>query len=159
MLSRLHRALEAPLVCVAADEAAAEHLAADLAFFLGGRGAPERPNVVVMPADEVLPFDEVSPDAATVSERLGALFHLSRATPFAALVLSRRMLMRRSSWLSSRPGIPIWLMLMLPPIGMPPAMMPAASTPGARRIVSRISSYCCARSGAVAPADDRLSRG
>src|SRR3954471_2728877 len=83
VLARLHRALAAPLVCVTADEESAEHLAADLAFFLGGRGAPERPNVLVMPADEVLPFDEVSPDAATVSERLGALFHLSRATPFA----------------------------------------------------------------------------
>ena len=94
-LARLHRALKAPLLCVAVDEESAEHLAADLAFFLGGRGPPERPNVVWMPADEVLPFDEVSPDAATVSERLGALFHLSRATPFAALVLSRRMLFRR----------------------------------------------------------------
>ncbi|HYV46829.1 MAG TPA: transcription-repair coupling factor [Myxococcaceae bacterium] len=95
VLARLHRTLGVPLVCVAVDEEAAEHLAADLAFFLGGRGAPERPNVLVMPADEVLPFDEASPDATTVSERLGALFHLSRGTPFAALVLSRRMLMRR----------------------------------------------------------------
>ncbi|HVE83674.1 MAG TPA: hypothetical protein VND93_12525 [Myxococcales bacterium] len=95
VLARLHRALQAPLLCVAVDEESAEQLAADLAFFLGGKGAPERPHVVVMPADEVLPFDEVSPDAATVSERLGALFHLSRATPFAALVLSRRMLLRR----------------------------------------------------------------
>src|ERR1043165_2498337 len=94
-LARLHRALKAPLVCVAVDEESAEHLAADLAFFLGGRGAPDRPNVLVMPADEVLPFDEVSPDAATVSERLGALFHRARGTPFAALVLSRRMLCRR----------------------------------------------------------------
>src|SRR5262245_56456386 len=51
VLSRLHRSLGAPLVCVAADEESAEHLAADLAFFLGGRGPPERPNVVLMPAD------------------------------------------------------------------------------------------------------------
>ncbi|HEY8208031.1 MAG TPA: CarD family transcriptional regulator, partial [Myxococcaceae bacterium] len=56
---------------------------------------PERPTVLSMPADEVLPFDEVSPDATTVSERLGALFHLAQGTPFSALVLSRRMLVRR----------------------------------------------------------------
>jgi transcription-repair coupling factor (superfamily II helicase) len=95
VLARLARTLQAPLVCVTADDEGAEQLASDLAFFLGGEGPPDRPNVVRMPADEVLPYDEVSPDAATVSERVGALFHLSRQPPPAALVLSYRMLVRR----------------------------------------------------------------
>ena len=94
-LSGLHRGLSTPLICVAVDEEAVEHLASDLAFFLGGKGTAERPNVIVLPGDEVLPYDEVSPDAATVADRLGALFHLAHGTPFAALVLSRRMLARR----------------------------------------------------------------
>src|SRR4051812_35104795 len=46
VLSRLQRALKVPLVCVAQDEEEAERLANDLAFFLGGVGSLEKPNVV-----------------------------------------------------------------------------------------------------------------
>ncbi len=94
-LARLSRTLKAPLVCVAADEEAADALAADLAFFLGGSGTPLAPRVLRLPADEVLPYDELSPEPATVAERLGALFHLNQGTPFPALVLSLRALLRK----------------------------------------------------------------
>ncbi|MCP3103096.1 transcription-repair coupling factor [Myxococcus sp. K15C18031901] len=95
VLARLHHEARAPLVCVAPDEEAADALAADLAFFLGGTGTLLTPGVLRLPADEVLPYDELSPDAAAVTERLGALHHLSRGTRFPALVLSLRALYRR----------------------------------------------------------------
>ncbi|NTX61206.1 transcription-repair coupling factor [Myxococcus sp. CA051A] len=95
VLARLHREARAPLVCVAADEEAADALAADLAFFLGGTGTLLRPSVLRLPADEVLPYDELSPEAVAVTERLGALFHLSQGTRFPVLVLSLRALHRR----------------------------------------------------------------
>jgi len=94
-LARLTRTLKAPLVCIATDEEAADALAGDLAFFLGGKGTPFEPHVLRLPADEVLPFDELSPDADTIADRLGALFHLSQGTRFPALVLSMRGLLRR----------------------------------------------------------------
>ncbi|WP_434301130.1 transcription-repair coupling factor [Corallococcus exiguus] len=95
LLARLHRELRAPLVCVAVDEEAADALAHDLAFFLGGTGSLLEPRVLRLPADEVLPYDELSPEAGPITERLGALFHLARGTPFPALVLSLRALHRR----------------------------------------------------------------
>ncbi|MCY1016841.1 transcription-repair coupling factor [Pyxidicoccus sp. MSG2] len=95
VLARLHQATKAPLVCLAVDEEAADALAADLAFFLGGNGSLLEPRVLRLPADELLPFDELSPDTRTVTERLGALFHLGQGTRFPALVLSVRALSRR----------------------------------------------------------------
>jgi transcription-repair coupling factor (superfamily II helicase) len=95
VLSRLSRELRTPLVCITADEDSAEQLAADLAFFLGGPGSLVEPNVLQLPGDEVLPWDELSPDAAVVAERLGALFHLRQGTRFPALVLSWRALHKR----------------------------------------------------------------
>ncbi len=95
VLARLTAETKTPLLCLAADDDAAEQLTADLAFFVGGRGSLVAPTVLHLPGDEVLPWDEVSPDAAVVSERLGALFHLRQGTPFRALVLSWRALHRR----------------------------------------------------------------
>ena len=97
LLARLSRQLRAPLVCITADEDSAEQLAADLAFFLGGVGLPRSsPNVLQLPGDEVLPWDELTPDpAAVVAERLGTLFHLRQGTRFPALVLSWRALHKR----------------------------------------------------------------
>ncbi|WNG33708.1 transcription-repair coupling factor [Archangium violaceum] len=94
-LARLTHTLKAPLVCIAPDEESADALAHDLAFFLGGRGTPREPHVLRLPADEVLPYDEISPDADAVADRLGALFHLSQGTRFPALVLSVRGLFRK----------------------------------------------------------------
>jgi transcription-repair coupling factor (superfamily II helicase) len=95
VLARLSRELKTPLVCLTADEDAAEQLASDLAFFLGGPGSLVSPTVLQVPGDEVLPWDELSPDAAVVAERLGALFHLRQGTRFPALVLSWRALHKR----------------------------------------------------------------
>jgi transcription-repair coupling factor (superfamily II helicase) len=94
-LARLHRRLEAPLVCVAPDEDAADALAQDLCFFLGGEGTPLEPTVLRLPADEVLPWDELVPDQGVVTDRLATLYHLARGTRFPALVLSARALRRR----------------------------------------------------------------
>lgn len=95
VLRRLFGELHAPLLCITADEDAAELLAADLAFFFGGTGSRLSPNVLRLPADEVLPYDELSPDPLVTSERLGALFHLRHKTGAKALVLSARALQRR----------------------------------------------------------------
>ena len=95
VLARLSRELRTPLLCITADEDSAEQLAADLAFFLGGPGSLVEPNVLQLPGDEVLPWDELTPDAAVVAERLGALFHLRQGTRFPALVLSWRALHKR----------------------------------------------------------------
>ncbi|MFO0594047.1 MAG: transcription-repair coupling factor [Myxococcaceae bacterium] len=94
VLSRVQAALKVPLVCVTADDDAADLLAADLSFFFG-EGTGLAPTVVRLPADEILPWDELVADQAVVSERLGALFHLARGTRFPVLVLSRRALTRR----------------------------------------------------------------
>ncbi len=95
VLARLSRQLDAPLICVTADDDAADALASDLAFFLGGDGTKLAPTVVRLPSDEVLPWDELVPDAGVVADRLGALFHLAHGVKFAALVLSVRSLSRR----------------------------------------------------------------
>ncbi|MBL8914532.1 MAG: transcription-repair coupling factor [Archangium sp.] len=95
VLASLTRATKAPLVCVTADDDSADALASDLAFFLGGAGTGLEPRVVRLPADEILPWDELVADQGIVSERLGALFHLARKTEFPALVLSIRALLRR----------------------------------------------------------------
>jgi transcription-repair coupling factor (superfamily II helicase) len=95
VLSRLARTLSTPLVCVTADEDAADALAADLAFFLGGPGTKASPTVLRLPSDEVLPWDELLPDPGVVTERLCTLFHLARGTRFPALVLSARALHRK----------------------------------------------------------------
>ena len=95
VLSRLSRQLSAPLLCVAADEDAADHLAADLAFFLGGGGSLLEPRVLRLPSDEVLPYDDLSPEPTVTTERLAALFHLRQGSRFPALVLSFRALHRK----------------------------------------------------------------
>ncbi len=95
VLSRLSRELKAPLVCVTPDEDSADLLAGDLAFFLGGEGTRLEPTVVRLPAEEVLPWDELVPEQALVGDRLGALFHLGQGTRFKALVLSVRALVKK----------------------------------------------------------------
>ncbi len=95
LLARLSRRLEAPLLCVTAGEDEADQLASDLAFFLGGQGSLVEPNVLRLPADEILPWDELSPDPRISADRLSALFHLRQGTRFSALVLSVRALLRK----------------------------------------------------------------
>ncbi|HTN54427.1 MAG TPA: CarD family transcriptional regulator, partial [Anaeromyxobacter sp.] len=85
----------AAFLAVAPDEEAAESLAHDLAFFLGA-GAVAR-----VPADAVLPYDDLSPDRGQELERLAALarLHLApaevRAVVVSARGLARRVIPRR----------------------------------------------------------------
>ncbi len=78
------------VLAVAADEDEADQLARDAAFFLGA-GA-----VLRVPADAVLPYDDLSPDRGIELERLSALARLHVAperTP--VIVVSARGLARR----------------------------------------------------------------
>ncbi len=83
------------LLAVAVDEEEADLLARDLAFFLGA-GGPAGPAVVRVPADPVLPYDDLSPDRGLEMDRLAALarLHLSGAG-VRAVVVSARALARR----------------------------------------------------------------
>ena len=83
------------LLAVAADEEEADLLARDLSFFLGA-GSPGAPAVVRVPADPVLPYDDLSPDRGLEMDRLAALarLHLAGGT-VRAVVVSARGLARR----------------------------------------------------------------
>ncbi len=84
------------LLAVAADEEEADVLGHDLEFFLGP-GAPGAPSVVRVPADPILPYDDLSPDRGLEMDRLAALsrLHLSGAS-VRAVVVSARALARRT---------------------------------------------------------------
>ena len=86
-----HRAV----LAVAVDEEEADALARDLSFFLGP-GEAGAPAVVRVPADPVLPYDDLSPDRSLEMDRLAALarLHLSGGT-VRAVVVSARALARR----------------------------------------------------------------
>jgi transcription-repair coupling factor (superfamily II helicase) len=71
----------AAILAIAADEEEADHLARDAAFFLGA-GA-----VLRLPADAVLPYDDLSPDRGVELERLSALARLHVAAERTPLVV------------------------------------------------------------------------
>ena len=71
VLAQLARASKRPLVCLEPDEEAAEALEKDLRFFAGADRA-----VVRIPADEVLPYEGLTPDRLVAQQRLAALFRL-----------------------------------------------------------------------------------
>jgi len=78
------------LLAVAADEDEADALQRDVAFFAGADG------VLRIPADPVLPYDDLSPDRGLELERLGALARLHLAPAGArVVVVSARGLARR----------------------------------------------------------------
>jgi transcription-repair coupling factor (superfamily II helicase) len=78
------------VVAVAPDEEEAESLARDLSFFLGADA------VVRVPADAVLPYDDLSPDRGVELERLASLARLHLAPEAVkAVVVSARGLARR----------------------------------------------------------------
>ncbi len=83
------------LLAVGPDEEEADLLARDLAFFLG-EGGPGAPAVVRVPADPVLPYDDLSPDRGLEMDRLAALarLHLDPRS-VRAVVVSARALARR----------------------------------------------------------------
>jgi len=84
------------LLAVAPDEEEADLLARDLQFFLG-KTEGETPGVVRVPADPILPYDDLSPDRGLEMERLAALarLHLS-GRAVRAVVVSARALARRT---------------------------------------------------------------
>ncbi len=78
------------VLAIAADEEEADLLARDVAFFVGAE------HVLRIPADAVLPYDDLSPDRGVELERLSALARLRVAperTP--VVVVSARGLARR----------------------------------------------------------------
>jgi transcription-repair coupling factor (superfamily II helicase) len=79
------------VLAVAADEDEADALARDAAFFLG-------PDAVLrVPADAVLPYDDLSPDRGVELERLSALARLHLAPERARVIaVSARGLARRT---------------------------------------------------------------
>jgi transcription-repair coupling factor (superfamily II helicase) len=78
------------VLAVAPDEEAADLLARDAAFFLGDDA------VVRVPADAVLPYDDLSPDRGVELERLAALARLHLAPDRAKVIaVSARALARR----------------------------------------------------------------
>ncbi|HET8725031.1 MAG TPA: hypothetical protein VFM53_12610, partial [Anaeromyxobacteraceae bacterium] len=83
------------VLAVTVDEEEADLLARDLAFFLG-EGSPGAPAVVRVPADPVLPYDDLSPDRALEMDRLAALCRLHlHGSAVRAVVVSARGLARR----------------------------------------------------------------
>jgi transcription-repair coupling factor (superfamily II helicase) len=86
-LSQLWQAAKRPLVCVEADEDAADALERDLRFF--GH------DVLRLPADEVLPYEGISPDRMISQQRLASLFRLHLGEKAAFVVASVRGLARR----------------------------------------------------------------
>jgi transcription-repair coupling factor (superfamily II helicase) len=83
------------VLCVAADEEEADALGRDVAFFLGDAPGGASP-VLRVPADPVLPYDDLSPDRGLEMERLAALARLHLAPEAVkAVVVSARGLARR----------------------------------------------------------------
>ncbi|GEJ57661.1 transcription-repair coupling factor [Anaeromyxobacter diazotrophicus] len=83
------------LLAVTPGEDEADELARDLGFFLGG-AAGDPPAVLRLPADPVLPYDDLSPDRALEMDRLAALGRLFLApSSVKAVVVSARALARR----------------------------------------------------------------
>src|SRR6266545_1372934 len=78
------------VLAVAADEDEADQLARDIAFFVGAEA------VLRIPADAVLPYDDLSPDRGIELERLSALSRLHLAPERSpVVVVSARGLARR----------------------------------------------------------------
>jgi transcription-repair coupling factor (superfamily II helicase) len=95
IVSKLVQARYRPILVLAPDEARADELESDLRFFLGADPEEASPRILRVRADEILPYDDLSPDFATTQERLKALFHLHMGTPVDAIVISGRALARR----------------------------------------------------------------
>jgi transcription-repair coupling factor (superfamily II helicase) len=89
-LAALAQAMKRPLVCVEPDEEAADALEKDLRFFL-----PADRAVVRLPADEMLPYEGLTPDRFVAQQRLASLFRLHLGEQQPVIVSSVRSLGRR----------------------------------------------------------------
>jgi transcription-repair coupling factor (superfamily II helicase) len=92
--------IEAPVVYVAPDDAAARTVATDAAFFLGTRpddihAAGDGP-VLVVPDVDTSPYADVSPDPRAVGARLAALSRIGSPDGPRLIVFGLRSLMRRT---------------------------------------------------------------
>jgi len=87
-----------PVVFIAPDEASAQAVAMDAAFFMGV-GTPTEHDldgeIVLVPDLDVSPYAEVSPDARGVAARLAALGRLREPRPPAVIIASLRAAMRK----------------------------------------------------------------
>ena len=105
-----------PLLVVTATEADAERFAADLGCFMEQGGTPDLQvlgdlshPVVRLPAWETLPFERVSPDVATMGQRLAVMWQLATAArgardiagsghPTVVVASVRALLQRLAPW-------------------------------------------------------------
>jgi len=94
-VAELSRAASGLLVAVVPDESGADAFERDLRLFLGSDASETRPRVLRVPADELLPYDDLSPDRETTRQRLRGLHHLLEGTGARVLVVSVRALARR----------------------------------------------------------------
>jgi len=90
--------LRAPVVYVAQDDAQAQRVGRDCAFFLGCAPPSEADldgPVAIVPDVDVSPYADVSPDVRAVAARLAALARLREPHPPSVVIVSVRSLMRR----------------------------------------------------------------
>jgi transcription-repair coupling factor (superfamily II helicase) len=88
---------DAPLVYLAADDATARSVAADVGFFAGVSPSEleHSPRILVIPEIDVSPYGDVSPDPRAVGSRLAALERL-RAGESELIITSMRSLLRKT---------------------------------------------------------------
>ncbi|RMG20054.1 MAG: transcription-repair coupling factor [Deltaproteobacteria bacterium] len=82
-----------PALVVTESEEAADAFARELGFFLAA--TEDSPSVLRIPDDELLPYDEISPDPSAVLQRLAGLATLALDGAPQVVVVSARMLARR----------------------------------------------------------------
>ena len=70
------RSAHEPVIVVAADDAAARQLEADVRFFLGAGDSDDR--IAALPGIDVPPYAELSPDRSAIVERMATLYRLTQ---------------------------------------------------------------------------------
>jgi len=93
-LARMQRLTGRQVLLVVADTAAAATMHADLCYHLGLDD--EQEEVLLLPAPDQGPYDEVIPDRRTTMQRAGVLFRIAARTGWRVLVASADGLMRRT---------------------------------------------------------------
>src|SRR5690349_5909090 len=85
----------APLCYIAADDASARAVAADVGFFAGASEVEHSQRILLIPEIDVSPYGDVSPDPRAVGARLAALERL-RAGEAELIIASLRSLLRKT---------------------------------------------------------------
>lgn len=88
LLSRAVEALQQPLCCILPADEHLEILAQDLAFFTSHR-------VFIYPSYEIPPYTPLSPDPATVCQRLATLYQVRASTQPCIVLASAEAVLRR----------------------------------------------------------------